>query len=431
MGAVTRTSVFLVALLAYGCSSSKSDEPTEEEQAGGSAGDVVTNTGGDTGQTTGGGGNPGTDASVGTGGQGGSGQTLPVPDGGLIYGETVSPVPPADWVNVTNNLAGMASECGNAAAIFASPWRDMLVTGVARHGLYASADGGATWVSLGKSGGSAIRNRMTVILFDPVSHDTFWESGIYGWETVWSEGVFITKDNGNSFKGLPNMGPKMQSHNDSISVDFTDPARKAMLSGGHEQGVAGGEGLFLCKDGSGTFAEIMPKLPAGLGFCTSTLVVDAMTMLVGCANSYKGETPGIVRSADAGATWKIVSTQGGSGQPVLAKDGTIYWAAAGGGMLKSTDQGQTFMQVADKSKTGGIAPFELPDGRIVSVGGNAVVVSADKGVTWTAATKAIPFTPNGLSYSAFRRAFYASHFDCSNNVPANAHARFGWDHTAN
>jgi hypothetical protein len=426
MGAATRTSTFLVALLACGCSSASNDAPPDEGQAG------DTGTGGDNGQTAAGGtSNPGTDASTGTGGPGGSGQPASE-GGGPAYADAVAPVPPADWVNVTNNLAKMASECGNAAAIFSSPWRDMLVTGVARHGLYASSDGAATWAPIGAGAGSSpIRNRMTVILFDPVNKDTFWESGIYGWESPWSEGVFITKDNGNTFKGYPNMGAEAQSSNDSISVDFTDPARKAMLSGGHEQGVAGGQGVFVCKDGSGTFADIMPKLPAGMGFCTSTLVLDAMTMLVGCANSYKGETPGIVRSTDAGATWKVVSTQGGSGQPLLAKDGAIYWAAAGGGMLKSTDQGQTFTQVADKSKTGGMVPFELPDGRIVSVGAMSVVVSADKGVTWNSVTKPIPFTPNGLSYSAFRRAFYASHFDCSNNVPADAHARFGWDYAAN
>src|SRR5258708_28142479 len=99
-----------------------------------------------------------------------------------------------------------------------------------------------------------------------------------------------------------------------------------MLSGGHEQGVAGGQGLFLCKDGSGTFADIMPKLPAGMGFCTNTLVVDAMTMLVGCANSYKGETPGIVRSADAGATWTSVNPTGGSMQPLFGSHRQLYFS---------------------------------------------------------------------------------------------------------
>jgi hypothetical protein len=325
----------------------------------------------------------------------------------------------------------MASECGNAAQIYASPWKDLLITGVARNGLFASTDGAATWTAIGAGGTSTIRNRMIVILFDPESHDTFWESGIYGWESPWSEGAFITKDSGTSFLGYGNMGAEKQSSNDSISVDFTDPARLTMLSGGHEQGVSGGQGLFLSKDSGANFTEIMPLLPAGMGFCTTTLVVDSQTLLVGCANSYKGETPGIVRSIDGGTTWTVVSTTGGSGQPLLASDGAIYWSAAGGGMLKSTDQGATFMQVADKTKTGGSPPIELPDGRIASTANNMVMVSADKGVTWTAATTAIPFQPNGFTYSACRRAFYASHFDCSNNVPADAHARFGWDYTAN
>jgi hypothetical protein len=426
-----KTSLFLTALLAFGCSSSSNDTPPDQSE-----GDTTTGVGGSSGTagSTGAGGNttPDTDASTAAGGNnsGTGGSVVVSGDGGFPHANPVGPVPPADWVNVTGSLAGMASECGNAAAIFSSPWRDMLITGVARHGLYASTDGAATWVPIGTTG-SAIRHRMTVIVFDPVSPDTFWESGIYGWESPWSEGVFVTKDNGKSFKGFANMGPKQQSHNDSISVDFTDPARKTLLSGGHEQGVMGGEGLFLSKDSGNMFAEIMPKLPAGLGFCTNTLVLDANNLLVGCGNSYKGETPGIVRSADAGATWKSVSTSGGVMQPLLASDKTIYWAAAGGGMLKSTDQGMTFTMVADKSKAGGIAPFELPDGRIVSVQGMNVVVSADKGATWKPVGKPIPFQPNGLTYSAFRRAFYASHFDCSNNVPANADMRFGWDYEAN
>jgi hypothetical protein len=100
-------------------------------------------------------------------------------------------------------------------------------------------------------------------------------------------------------------------------------------------------------------------------------------------------------------------------------------------MLKSTDQGATFTQVADASKAGGLPPFELPDGRIVSTNAGGVVVSADGGANWTAATTAIPFQPNGLTYSIYRRAFYASHFDCSSNVPADAHAVYGWDYKAN
>ena len=361
--------------------------------------------------------------------------TQPDPDpdpttGGPPHADPVGPVPPADWVNVTSNLAGMASECGNAANIFSSPWRDMLITGVARHGLYASSNGGATWVSLGSAGGDTVLHRMSHIVFDPTNANRWWESGIYGWESPWSEGVFITNDNGNTFEGFANMGAQGQSHNDSVSVDFTDPDRQTILSGGHEQGVSDGQGLFLSTNGGGTFVDIMNRLPAGLGFCVSTLVLDDDELLVGCGGSWKGQTQAIVRSDDGGASWETVSNIGGVGQPLLASDGRIYWSSASGGMLRSDDRGLTFDLVANGSKTGAVPPFELPDGRVASVSANAVVISSDRGVTWTTVTEAIPFTPIGVTYSPFRRAFYASHFDCSNNVPADAHARFGWDYEA-
>ncbi len=358
----------------------------------------------------------------------------PDPDpmtGGPPHAEPVGPVPPANWVNVTNNLAGMASECGNAANIFSSPWRDMLITGVARHGLYASTNGGASWVSLGTGGGGTVRHRMQQIVFDPTDANRWWEAGIYGFESPWSEGVFLTEDNGTTFRGLTDMGPENQSHNDSVSVDFTDPQRRVILSGGHEQGVPDGKGLFLSTNGGVSFVDIMNRLPAGIGFCTQTLVLNANELLVACGASWAGHTPAIVRSDDGGTSWDTVSNVGGVGQPLLASDGAIYWAASSGGMLRSDNRGQSFTLVANGSKTGGASPIELPDGRIVSVSANAVVVSLDRGVNWTAVTTALPFTPNGLTYSPFRRAFYASHFDCTNTMPSNAHARYGWDYEAN
>ena len=98
----------------------------------------------------------------------GDGDALPRPP----HADADHPVPGAFWDNITNNLATItSSECGNAAAIFSSPWRDMLVTGVARHGLFASSDGGDSWVSIG-AGGDPICNRMQVILFDPAHEDT-------------------------------------------------------------------------------------------------------------------------------------------------------------------------------------------------------------------------------------------------------------------
>ena len=242
----------------------------------------------------------------------------------------------------------------------------------------------------------------------------------------------MTTDNGDSFEGFAEMGAQQQSHNDSVSVDFTDPERNTILSGGHEQAVTGAnpQGLFLSKDGGAHFTDIMARLPEGLGFCTSTLVLDANVMLVGCANSWAGDTPGIVRSTNGGTTWSTVSEFAGAGQPLLASNGAIYWSS-NGNMLKSVDDGASFTRVnRQDQRTGEVPPLELPDGRIASVGHRRVVVSDDGGVTWEPVTDELSFVPVGIAYSAFRRAFYASHFDCTNVVPSDAHARYGWDYEA-
>jgi photosystem II stability/assembly factor-like uncharacterized protein len=251
---------------------------------------------------------------------------------------------------------------------------------------------------------------------------------IYGWESPWSEGIFVTHNKGTSFTGFVNIGAQKQSHNDSVSVDFNDAARQTILSGGHEQRPSGGQGVFLSRDGGANFDDIASRFPSDLGFCTNTLVVSSCNLLVGCNAGWGGGSGAIMRSTDAGATWAKVYTSGVDGQPVWATDDNIYWAAQGGGMLKSADHGATFTKV---STTGNFAPIQLPDGRIATTSGSNIVVSGDGGATWKNAATGMPFTPNGLSYSKYRKAFYISHFDCNAPVPANAYARYGWDYTTN
>ena len=64
------------------------------------------------------------------------------------------------WVNVTSNLAGMASECGNMSYVSAKPNEDLVIAGVAQRGLWGSRDGGVSWHRLGSNRGSAtVKNR--------------------------------------------------------------------------------------------------------------------------------------------------------------------------------------------------------------------------------------------------------------------------------
>src|SRR2546422_7722358 len=83
----------------------------------------------------------------------------------------------AQWVNVTGNLAGMPSECGNLCLLSVVPGQDRVIAGIAKRGLWQTTDGGATWTQLGQGEGSdAIVNRPSRILYDPTDPKIFWES---------------------------------------------------------------------------------------------------------------------------------------------------------------------------------------------------------------------------------------------------------------
>jgi hypothetical protein len=405
----THLGITLFATVLWACGSSSGGESPSGSNDGGGAGD------------SGGAGHDG-------GSSGDDGGHESPPDGGAVDYDQVAPTPDSAWTNVTANLSGLASECGNVSVVFEDPRADRLIVGIALNGLYATTDGAMTWSSLGTTG-DPIKNRMSEILFDPTTSGTFWESGIYGFETS-TPGAYVTTDNGTSFSGYMSLASLSgdADTNDSISVDVTDPDRKTMLAGSHE---ATGQ-LFVSTDKGTTWTNIGPNLPAGIGFCTNVLVLDATTFVAGCANSYSNQPGGIVRSTNGGQSFTTVSSTVVIGLPLWAADGTIYFGIEGGGITKSTDGGETWTSVADAATAGTVQPIELPDGRIVSANQQNLVITADKGATWTTIASPMPYVPRGIAYSPFRRAFYASYFTCSgaNAVPADGIIRAGWDYEA-
>jgi hypothetical protein len=333
-------------------------------------------------------------------------------DGGV---QAVGPTPPAQWVNVTANLAGMASECGNTPYLASHPAYDMLITSVAKHGLWASTDGGTSWHQLWPAAGNnQITNRGSSIVFDPAHADTFWESGIYN-----GPGVYRTTDNGMTFTALGDA-----HHIDSVSVDLGDPLRMTLLAGGHEQKQT----LYRSADGGGMWTNVGLNLPAGTNFCTNALVIDKDVHLVGCSG-YAGGTDGVFRTTDGGKMWVPTSTESAAALPLWASDGTIYWSLIyDRGLIKSTNQGGLWTKTiqAGTLKTG--HPIELPDGRIVAPGPKTLMISTDKGMTFNPVGAAMPFVPNSITYSPYRNAFFIEQFDCGNAVVANAISRYGFDY---
>jgi photosystem II stability/assembly factor-like uncharacterized protein len=304
------------------------------------------------------------------------------------------------------------------------PDEDLLIAGIAQKGLWASKNGGGMWTALGSGAGSAtITNRTSSILYDPAHSMTFWESGIYN-----GGGVYQTTDDGVTLSQLGNV-----THNDSVSADFTDPQRLTLLAGTHEQT----NHLFRSTDGGKTWTDLGSKLPMTTsGFSSEVLVIDAQTHLVG-THTYNnsGTGLGVYRTTDGGQTWKQVFATAVGGTPLVMKDGSIYWSVGNnGGMVKSVDKGVTWAMTVGSGVLVTSAPVELPDGRIAALGPQAVMISADCGTSWHAATTSLPYTPNGLTYSPYQKAFFVWHFDCigkafpGDPVPNDAVMRFAFDY---
>ena len=316
---------------------------------------------------------------------------------------TAPDVSAGDWLDITGNLVGLESECGNVSFVSAHPTLDQVIVGIGLHGLWSLAPEANGWLPLGTGDGSdEITNRMGAAAYDPEDPFRFWESGYYAF------GVFETRDGGATFSQLGSV-----DHIDVVSVDFADPQRSTLLAGGHERTA-----LFLSTDGGDNWLDIGPNLPPDVGFASNPAVIDANTFLLGTSNA---DNAGLFRSVDAGATWTKVFDAPMHGTPVIEGD-TIAWLTTGGTLAVSTDGGATFEQAAGATAAGRPSLVRLPDGRLAALGERSIVISADLGATWREVGPPLPYEPRGLAYSAERSSFYIWQFSCNptggNPVPA-------------
>jgi photosystem II stability/assembly factor-like uncharacterized protein len=350
----------------------------------------------------------------GSGGNGGVSDAPYNPYYGVVGGSGgKSDLVGGEWTATANNLTSLASECGNLGVVSAKPDTDMLIAGVAKEGLWSSADGGKTWTQLGTGAGSdKITNRPTMIVYDPTDPNTFWEAGIYN-----GGGVYKTADNGVTWKQLGTV-----THTDSIAIDFSDPARMTLLAGGHESA----QKLWRSTDGGLTWTNVGLNLPTTSSFSSNAVVFDAQTHVVGCSG-YAG-TYGIFRTTDGGTSWASMSTLGPSPAPLVASDGSVWWTIIySNGIVRSVNQGASFTQPTSQyNALADVKPIELPDHRIAAVSGyeqnkaTRIVVGTD-GKSWKTVGAQIPINPISLTYSTQRKAFYVSYFTCNaGNVPVDA-----------
>src|SRR5262249_11997932 len=112
-------------------------------------------------------------------------------------------------------------------------------------------------------------------------------------------------------------------------------------------------------------------------------------------------------------------------------DDSLYWSLAwNNGLIRSTDMGLTWSQVAGYNAVTPNTPIELADKRLVIVGPKQqLLVSSNHGSTWTGFLDPIPIQPKAegrfaVVHDDVRKSFFVSKWDCNTTMPADAIWRY-------
>lgn len=297
------------------------------------------------------------------------------------------------WKDVSKGITGPVF------SMAAAPGSGEIVLGINKSNFLSSKDHGETWQKLGADDKEKIQNLATFILFDPKDPKIFWVSGAYG------RSIYKTTDGGRSFKPA---GPLW--HMDNVSVDFSDPERKTMLSSRHESPRM----LYRSTDGGKKWYNIGKRtIPEGTGIILTPIIIDTKTYVIGCNPSWmRGLTGGIYRTDDGAQSWKKVADFTPAGDPLTSSGGAIYWVI-NGGMIKSADKGITWEKVT--GEVGG-GPIEITGGKLVAFRGAQLLLSADGGKTWGKLGPAAPVNIQHVVFSEKPGIFYICNRDKGNKL---------------
>lgn len=312
----------------------------------------------------------------------------------------VGPVAAGDWVDAVDNLEGLGSTCANVSNVTVDPRTGDVLASVPFDGMFRRDHDADEWVLVGDSA-DVVDHRTSWIEFDPTDPDRYWMSGAYG------TAIYRTDDGGATFEPIPDV-----IHADRVAVDMTDPERRLMLVGLHEQTA-----LLKSTDGGQTWDDISGTLPPGVGFTSVPVILDADTYLVG---TYRGEGAGVYRTENGGETWTRVYEGPVLGTPVVT-DSFIAWNLETGnsGLAVSTDAGESFRAAGGSTGNASFTLVDIGNGYLAAPSSNGVVVTNDLGVSWRTIGDDLDFRPWGVAYDQRRDELYAWWFTCAVEAAGN------------
>lgn len=271
------------------------------------------------------------------------------------------PAVAAEWEAVTADLAkkekaGYGGLCG----VLVDRATGHLLLNVSDKGLYRSADGGKTWQPFA----TPFKGRTEwpgCLMLDPTGKSKKLLVAL-----VYGSPILAGSLEGEEWKVLD----RKSSHVDWCVADWTDPERKFLIALKHESGGV----LLLSRDGGKTFSETSK----GFG---PAWVFDGKTAVAAELKTKERPKPGLVRTTDAGMTWKPCGDWTTQALPRW-RDGTLYWLVEGA-LIATTDKGESWKKVSEV-KNGKYGPVFGKDVRQMFVlTPSGVIESLDGGGTWS------------------------------------------------
>jgi len=188
---------------------------------------------------------------------------------------------------------------------------------------------------------------------------------------VYGAPVGISPDHGATWNYLD----KKSAHVDWCAVDWTDPDMKFMLALAHEKAGL----LLLSTDGGKNFSEV------GKGYGPGW-VFDGQTAVVCEAKTKDRPKPNLMRTTDAGKTWKPCgqySPVGSNSAQALPRwhDGTLCWLTEDG-LIASTDKGETWKKLGEVKEAQYGPVFGKDAKHLFVLTKPGIVESTDGGATW-------------------------------------------------
>jgi photosystem II stability/assembly factor-like uncharacterized protein len=241
-------------------------------------------------------------------------------------------------------LAGIAVDPADSRVLYAA------LTGGDFPGVHRSPDRGATWNRTG------LRDPTRELLFDPTDTSRLF--------AITGAGLQVTSNRGESWRKLG--GQPDLSH---LAIDLTDPNRLYVLSGG---------GVVLRSSDGG---ETMTRISSGT-FGGNVVAITAS----GPGTILAGSERGIYRSQDAGQAWGAanlgIREVFAHSIAVDPTDPAVVFAAGPRGIYESRDGGESWIEPVAQSPDAQAVVIDPSDRSTLYAAGSGVHKSTDRGQTW-------------------------------------------------